>query len=170
MSKRCQFKVCSHHPLYYCIMFTRSSLSCLLAFYGIPIFQTFLIRRIFYFFTCILLVGCVICLATRCLVLLTLGTDGHGCAVRVIAIVCTKATMMSNTNDIIVLQYDCVKHNENLPVMHRGTMMLPKAIQSIKLLTTLLLPMLERKTDANNCLLCTGSVYHTLFSCTKNVH
>ena len=25
-SKRCQFKVCSHHPLYYCIMFTRSSL------------------------------------------------------------------------------------------------------------------------------------------------
>ena len=41
MSKRCQFKVCSHHPLYYCIMFTRSSVSCLLAFYGIPIFLTF---------------------------------------------------------------------------------------------------------------------------------
>ena len=41
-SKLCQFKVCSHHPLYYCIMFTRSSLSCLLAFYGILIFHTFL--------------------------------------------------------------------------------------------------------------------------------
>ena len=45
-SKPCQFKVCSHHPLYYCIMFTRSSLSCLLAFYGIPIFHTFYLRKI----------------------------------------------------------------------------------------------------------------------------
>ena len=38
---------CNHHPLYYCITCTRSSLSCLLTFYGIPIFHTFLIRRIF---------------------------------------------------------------------------------------------------------------------------
>ena len=40
-----------------------ASLSCLLAFYGIPIFQTFLIRRIFYllasfpFFNCIYMHG-----------------------------------------------------------------------------------------------------------------
>ena len=40
-SKRCQFRVYSHHPLYYCITFTRSFLSCLLSFYGIPIFHTF---------------------------------------------------------------------------------------------------------------------------------
>ena len=40
MSKKCQFVLLHHMP--------RSSLSCLLAFYGIPIFHTFLIRRIFY--------------------------------------------------------------------------------------------------------------------------
>ena len=38
-SKRCQFE--SHYPLYYCIAFTRPSLSCLLAFYTIPIFTIF---------------------------------------------------------------------------------------------------------------------------------
>ena len=48
MSKKCQFEDVTIIPLYYCITCTRSSLSCLLAFYGIPIFQTFLIRRMFY--------------------------------------------------------------------------------------------------------------------------
>ena len=43
---------CNHHPLYYCITCTRSSLSCLLAFYGIPIFHTFLMEE--FLFTCIL--------------------------------------------------------------------------------------------------------------------
>ena len=47
-NKWCQFKVCNNHLLYYCIMFTRSSLSCLFTFYGIPIFHTFLIRSIFH--------------------------------------------------------------------------------------------------------------------------
>ena len=28
MSKQCQFEICSHHPFYYCITYTRSSLSC----------------------------------------------------------------------------------------------------------------------------------------------
>ena len=49
MSKKCQFEDVTIIPLYY---MPRSSLSCLLAFYGIPIFHTFLIRRIFYLFTC----------------------------------------------------------------------------------------------------------------------
>ena len=35
-SKRCQFEVCSHHVLYYCIMFTRSSLSLSPCFWYIP--------------------------------------------------------------------------------------------------------------------------------------
>ena len=39
----------NHHPLCYCITCTRSSLSCLLTFYGIPIFHTFLIGRTFLF-------------------------------------------------------------------------------------------------------------------------
>ena len=33
MNKQCQFEICNHHSLYYC-------LSCLFAFYGIPIFLT----------------------------------------------------------------------------------------------------------------------------------
>ena len=38
MSKKCQFEDVIVIPLYCCITSTRSSLSCLLAFYGIPIF------------------------------------------------------------------------------------------------------------------------------------
>ena len=58
-SKRCQFEVCSHHPLYYCITITRSSLSCFLTFYGIPTFHTFLIRRIFYLLVSFPLFYCI---------------------------------------------------------------------------------------------------------------
>ena len=52
MSKRCQFKVCSHHPLYYCIMFTRSSLSCLLTFNGIPMYIPHFFNSKNFLFTC----------------------------------------------------------------------------------------------------------------------
>ena len=40
-SERCQFQGCCHHPLYYCITLTRSSLSCLPALSTIPIFIIF---------------------------------------------------------------------------------------------------------------------------------
>ena len=47
MSKKCQFEDVTIIPLYYCITCTRSSLSCLLAFYGIPIFNIFNIVPVF---------------------------------------------------------------------------------------------------------------------------
>ena len=83
-SERCYFEVCSNHPLYYCITFTRSSLSCLLTFYGIPII---LIRSLLVF------------PAIRCILFAT---------------VSVKTTLPMDQSPVLPLKFQCNGHEQTL--------------------------------------------------------